>query len=220
MSCASEAPASGPRSELCCSPSPLHTEGSVLTKQWRAPHDSACPLLCHNSQRCPGLHHPALCDLDVGPMVGFRSFIQQSTRPGGPGWAGLLRCECPRRPEQVSDALTHHHPGRSPLGLNGADSGGHHPRPWAGWAGRTWLTLGGRDSRFIFKEQVWIFTTLPGFIGVIPELTLFPSTPRKTGSDPPSASSAPPNRRSQSRAIGGPPSSAPGCPLQHLSKQT
>lgn len=123
-SCASEGPASGPRSELCCSPSPLHTEGSVLTKQWRAPHDSACPSPCHNSQRCPGLHPPALCDLDVGPMVGFRSFIQQSTRPGGPGWAGLLRFECPRRPEQVSDALTHHHPGQSPLGLNGSDSGG------------------------------------------------------------------------------------------------
>lgn len=67
---------------------------------------------------------------------------------------------------------------------------------------------------------MWIFTTLPGFIGVTPELTLLPSTPWKTGSDPPSASSAPPNRRSRSRAIGGPPSSAPGCPLQHLSKQT
>ena len=71
VSCASQGPASGPQSELCHSSSSLHTEGSVLTKQWRAPHDSACPSPCHNSQRCPRLHHPALCDLDVGLTAGF-----------------------------------------------------------------------------------------------------------------------------------------------------
>ena len=136
-------------------------------------------ITCDNSQLCPGLHHPALCDLDVGLTVGFRSFIQQPTRPGGPGWAGLLRSECPWHPEQLSDALTHHHPGRSPLGLDGAEAVREQTRgaspPAVGWVGREDLAdSGGCDSRSIFKEHVWIFTTLPGFIGVTPRADPFP----------------------------------------------
>lgn len=168
----------GQRSELCRSSSPLHIEGSVLTKQWREPHDSAHPSPCHNSQRCPGPPHPAPGDLDGGQQ---RDSAASSTahQARGAGWAGLLRCACPRHPEQVSDALTHQRPGRSPLGLDGAeavlgaDLGGITPA--VGWLGREDLAdAGGRDCGSVLKEHVRIFTTLPGFIRAAPRADPFP----------------------------------------------
>lgn len=91
----------------------------------------------------------------------------------------MLRCACPRHPEQVSDALTHQRPGRSPLGLDGAeavlgaDLGGITPA--VGWLGREDLAdAGGRDCGSIFKEHVRIFTTLPGFIRAAPRADPFP----------------------------------------------
>lgn len=89
---------------------------------------------------------------------------------------------------------------------------GHHPRLWAGWAGKTWLMLGAVTPGPFSRSTCGFSQPFLDSLGSPPELTLFPPTPRKTGSDLPSASSAPQNRRSRSRPIGGPPSSAPGCP--------
>lgn len=177
MSCASEGPASGTWSELCRS-SPSHIEGSVLTKQWRAPHDSARPSPCHNSQRCPGPPHPAPGDLDGGPTAGFRGFFNSPPGPGVPDGQACSDVRVPGIPSRCLTPSLTTVPEGAPSGwmeqrLSWEQTWGASPLPWAGWAGRTWLTLGGRDCGSIFKEHVRIFTTLPGFIRATPELTLF-----------------------------------------------
>ena len=168
-----------------------------------------CPsITLSQPQRCPGPPHPAPGDLDAGPTAGFRGFFNS---PPGLGAPDGQVCSDARVPGILSRCLTPSLstvPGGAPSGwmeqrLSWEQTWGASPLPWAGWAGRTWLTLGGCDCGSIFKEHVRIFTALPGFIRATPRADPFPGKQAQIRQA---------LHQPWSWSIGDPLSSAPGCP--------